>query len=768
MLTARPDRCVVLIVLLCMAASASAQQELTDERVGRAIDAGIEALYDKQEPWGHWDAEDPANAQHHNKTQFGGKTAIVCYALLSAGEQWQGNPKLYEPLKFLAEMSEEHNGTYAVGLRAHVWPKLPDKSTEVSFINALQRDAYMLTQGISDQGTYHYKLGATKYDNSNTQYGVLGVWECAKRGAAVEGTYWKRVRDHFLGDQHVDGGWGYTDDPATIRGSMTAAGLTALYITLDYLHTRDFQRPGVAEDHRVYKSILRGLAWFNSKYQPDTNPGYGRRMHYYHVGVERVGLASGWKYFNGMDWYRAGAEYLLKDQKNDGGWGATHNTAFSLIFLSRGRVPVFANKLATDSLQWNNRPNDLAHMTKWASDQFERSMNWQVIGIGQSPPRDWLDAPILYFASHQSAEQLSEQQRARIKRYIDLGGTLVINDDGGSGTFTRSMRDILEQIYPYRFKPVPRRDPLRDIVFHVSNAKVMSMHNGVRHLVVELPGDAGWVWQSRQTRDRTAWHVMANLFQYAVERATPRNRLDEHVATRRGAGGRVVHVGRARYQGNWDPEPLAWERMSVFTANAGKASPITHRLDLAEIADAEVSMIHIVGTDAVEFTEAQINAIRQYVAGGGVICFEAAGGDTAFSSAAQQMLKKAYPGRRIGRLPTTSPVISGAGIGGFDCSRIDYRVFYKQKLGTAHRPSLQAMMFDGRPQIIVSAEDFTEGMLGQPVWGVFGYDRDSARKLMTNIALYAADVHPASGPPEPEPEAADPNDPAGEPAPSAS
>jgi len=718
----------------------AAAQPVTDAEVRQAIRRGIDFLYDQQEPWGHWDDQQPpANPDHQGK-QWGGWTALATYALLAAGEDWQQNPKLLEPLKFLAEI--DIDGTYAVGLRAHIWPKLPDASSEILFLDELKEDLYLLVQGISPQTNgYRYSLGEDRYDLSCTQYGALGVWEAAKRGLPVDDRYWRTLEEKMMETQNPDGGWGYTPGGESTL-SMTAAGLAIMYILQDHLHARDFQRPGIAANHPVHQRIERGLDYFDRHFRPSAN-GYTM------VGVERVGVASGRKFFNQQDWYRAGARRFLDSQDADGamgrgGNGGTDlvNTSFALVFLSRGRVPVFMNKLAVDGYDWNNRPRDLANLTKWASREFEVSMNWQVVDLDDSRPEQWMDAPVLYLASHQPLE-LSQNQLERIKRYIDLGGTLVTVADGGDRSFTNSVRRTFEQLYPYRFQQVAADDPLFDIVYPLRGANVLALNNGVRHLVIHIPSDYSWIFQSEQQRDPTPWHLMGNIFQYAVERTQPRAKLERHLVEGTGGGGPAVHIGRARYDGNWDPEPLAWERLAAFATGEDKLTPVIHELDLADLGQAEVSMVHVVGAGAVEFTAEQVDAVRDFAQGGGVILFEAAGGDAAFTESVLQLLNRAFPDRRVRRLGGYADLITGNGLpGGYDNTRVDYRVFYKQKLGPAARPAFQAVLFDDQPRVLLSAEDLSQALLGQPVWGVFGYDTESARKLMINIALWSGLINP--------------------------
>ena len=91
-----------------------------------------------------------------------------------------------------------------------------------------------------------------------------------------------------------------------------------------------------------------------------------------------------------------------------------------LLFLSRGRHPIFMNKLKFDG-HWSNRPHDLANLTKFAKRETERQLNWQVVPIDHDW-RDWGDAPILYIASHEPPKIWAQDFD---KLYVlDLGGNV--------------------------------------------------------------------------------------------------------------------------------------------------------------------------------------------------------------------------------------------------------------------------------------------------------------------------------------------------------
>mgnify|MGYP006271508775 CR=1 FL=1 len=733
-----PLACIAAAVVTAMSPHlALADENLTDKAVRDAIEAGVKFIYDKQEKWGHWEskAQKPKDhkASHGANGQWGGTTSLATYALLSAGEEWQDNEKLTKPLAFLAQTSTY--GTYAVGIRAHVWPKLPDESAEINFFDQLREDSNLLVSGHNGKGGYRYVLGENNYDNSCTQYGVLGVWEVAKRGVPVNPKYWQLVEEHFMNVQSPDGGWGYKGG-ANSTMPMSAAGLAVLYITLDYLHTDDFRRSGVTPNHPVYKRINRGLEYFDKNFKPTTNG-------YLAVGIERVGLASGRKFFNGQDWYRSIAARMVKSQKENGsiggGGGGVVQTAFSLVFLSRGRVPVFANKLEIPDEDWNNRPRDLAHLTKWASDQFEQDMNWQVISV-ERDATDWLDAPILYIASHKPLN-LTDKQWRKLKRFVDLGGLIVTTADDSSRAFTRSVQEGFEKLYPYKFQQIEDDDYLADIVYPLDRLRVQTLHNGVRHLVLHIPYDVSGRFQVDDRNRDDDWKLMANAFQYAIGKSgSPRPRLEAHFEQKRGRASRTLQVAQVQHDGNWNPEPAAWSRLDIFSTNNASLGVNSYPVPLAELAGSDRPLAHIAGVGRTEFSDADADALRKYALNGGTAVIEAVGGDSDFAGSVRGLLSEAFPDSRLSLLNAGHPIITGEGLeGAFDNSTIDYRRFLKQRLagGLMGRPQLMAIELEGRAAVVVPSEDLSMGMSGVNSWGIFGYDIESARRIMTNIALYA-------------------------------
>ena len=110
--------------------------------------------------------------------------------------------------------------------------------------------------------------------------------------------------------------------------------------------------------HPGVGSVSLGLAWLAKHFTVTKNVG-GRvhfgdgspnaMVYYYLYALERAGVLTGTVDVGSHDWYREGANYIIKSQKEDGSWssgGGGHpawDTCFSILFLKKSTRPLVAS-----------------------------------------------------------------------------------------------------------------------------------------------------------------------------------------------------------------------------------------------------------------------------------------------------------------------------------------------------------------------------------------------------------------------------------------
>jgi hypothetical protein len=735
--------------------SPASSRPVTDAEVRSAIEAIVSELYDRYEEDSHWEGVYSAFSQ--GKSPQGGHTALVALALLYAGESPQ-QPKLREAITYLAEL--EMAGVYAVGIRASVWGELPPV-----FIDFLQQDADWLMGAFSQHSngwTYGYEPDSHRIDNSCTQYGALGLWSAARRDCEVPPDYWRRLEERFVAMQADNGGWAY-DLQRSITGSMTAAGLTVLFVTRDMQHTDLYRRVG--QTGPTDDSIARGLAWFDANYSPTSNPGQNLHYSYYMYGVERVGLASGVKYFGGRDWYHSGAEALMeflgtRTERRGyiaSGNATTKDLAFGLLFLCRGRRPVAINKLQDDEWTWNNRPGDAAALAAFLSDEMEQTIGWQCVPADVSV-EGWLDAPVLYIASHEDigyAEHLTEADdldrprstAGRIRQYVRRGGMVVAAADGSSRTFARSIEQLGRAMFPdAAWRRLPDDHAIFSVVYDLTDRppEVWGLTNGVRELVILVPRldpglhlHMGRGLPHNTDASRKTYQLMSNVVYYASGMQPLPPRLAAYAPdepSRRATWQR--RLARASYGGPWDPEPEALPTFARWMRQRAAAEIVLTKTNLAALDD-EADLTIVSGVDAYTLDDDELASIDAYLAQGGTILIETTGGRGTFSRSMEQQLAK-HLGSSARSLART-PIVTGDGIrGAVDCRIVRYTAATWPVLGTLEqRPRLRGIELDGRVAVLFSHEDLVHALLGRPVWDVVGYEAEAARRLLRNILAAA-------------------------------
>lgn len=733
---------LLFIIGVCHSHAVGQSEPLTDGEVSLAIEKAVTWLKKQQNDDGHWDQGSYSSGDRG----WGGDTALVCLALLYADES-PNSEYLSRALDWLSR--QELSGTYAVALRAHALSRVG----KGRFESTVRQDLRWLIRAAGppnspNEGAYGYTEEDSRsrwWDNSNSQYGVLGVWtatDVLKDSSELRG-YWDSVRDHWLKTQLADGGWSYRGgDDAT--GSMTVAGIATLFVVLDRLES-----PSGKITEKLRNAIDGALDWLGREFTPDNPHGAQQWRYYYLYGVERAGRASGFKYFRTRDWFRVGARALVDEQESNGPWGNTsgtnaqRNTAFSLMFLCHGRAPLLFNKLdVTDD--WAARPRDVAGLTWYAQSALERLLNWQIVTLDGSIS-DLLEAPVLYLSNRGDWEPSSAEIQ-KLREYCVRGGMLFCVAENASENFTKVFREIADRAFPeYRLTGVGKDHPLLsgDVQFPIEDAPLMlEVNNGVRTLMLLSTRDLGNTWSRFRTKGRLAkWYQLGlNVYLYATDRRIKTSRLQSTIIPEKAVETkRTIRVGRVKHSGDWSIEPYGWTRLTRYMNNVtGTRMLVSSSVDVSHSGLREqFDILHMTGTEPFELTPDEMSGLRLFLTAGGVLIGDAANGSQEFANSFERAMTQILRTEPV-LVPESAALLKGSDIpDAVDLSGTTYRRSARQRTSVVRdRPALRAYSLGGRMAIIYSPLDISVGLLGTEVFGCAGYEPESALRIMRNLLLY--------------------------------
>jgi hypothetical protein len=275
----------------------------------------------------------------------------------------------------------------------------PDKPTAGPHLPAaagkLHADVEKYRQGLL--GTDTKGKGRPHDDNSNSQFGVLGVWTARKHGVPVENAL-VLIEKRYLATQNTSGGWPYSGPAPGPDGSpsMTCAGLIGLATSIGHREERVLKAevakpPAKKPDETAKPNPPPGTDPNDPFFNPPPNPptaepakkpdappapkpkrpaaidaavnrgmdhladalagrvvGKGPRMSttdlYFLWSMERVGVIYGVDKFGKTDWYEYAADQLVSSQNPNGSWGGRDGdgpvveTAFALLVLARSNL----------------------------------------------------------------------------------------------------------------------------------------------------------------------------------------------------------------------------------------------------------------------------------------------------------------------------------------------------------------------------------------------------------------------------------------------
>lgn len=427
---------------------------LSAEAVRSGVDGAIAFLRQKQRPSGEWD-EYPGYRP--------GTTALCALALLSAGLD-KDDPTVAKALEFLRDFSpEKQNQTYPISLQTMVFC-LADPESDRARIEA--NVAWLVERQLKTSNEYDggwsyvgIDQASERADNSNSQFAVLALYEAEQIGVAIDEAVWKRAENYWSRMQNDDGSWGYRASSLNSEGfrsgygtgSMTCAGIAALAMCSgvreaarariegdDFLCCQDFE-------DEIAVRISSGLNWMGKHFSARANPGRAAGtdtyFFYYLYGLERIGRLTANRFVGRSDWYREGADALLRrkgalsqfwNAQKDLAGNNCVSTAFALLFLSKGRWPVLVSKLKYgDGEDWNAHPNDLARLTRRVEREWKTNLIWQTIDAKRATLDDLLQTPILSISGTETPVPVDEEEKRRLiqnlRGYLEQGGLSLIH-----------------------------------------------------------------------------------------------------------------------------------------------------------------------------------------------------------------------------------------------------------------------------------------------------------------------------------------------------
>jgi hypothetical protein len=787
---------LLLVFIFAGVAHAQGQAEPLVQKVKVSIAKGVKYLVGQQKSNGGWES-----TVDDVKTNYvGGSTALCVLALLNCDgvlEPAQEKERLAAIKAGLANLRGINAPT--VYVRALQTMAFAEANTDLATVKANAQwliDARVFHDKKFVGWDYGSRPNATATDASNSQYAMLALWYARQAGAEIPREVWQSIHDYYRRTQGPDGYWNYSAyyGPEMQKPSvtMTVAGLCGLLIAGSEINggREQWQANGRFTNCGKYgdnEGVAQALHWINKNFTLDASD----RAYYHLYGLERAGRLSGLRFFGEHDWYREGSEFLVKRQEADGAWAKRPghdrwphvNTAFALLFLSKGRTPVLISKLVhgnwprrEDDLDWNNDRNDLRHLTEYFSKEDKlfgkKPLAWQTYDImralyarNNAPTKDdetaivadMRQSPILYLTGHESPLlRLQDQETAMIKRYLENGGFLFAEACCGDPDFDKGIKQWVKNNWPGHeltylesthpvwgcFNLVPAGDPY----------KLMGLQVGCRTIMLYSPQDLSCRWESNQRKDgptQRAFELGANIAAYATGRTPPQPRLtpidiagaaEMKEPRKRG----YFQVGQIRHGADWQPAPKAMSNLMEHVHKKIPGLDVMLKTEQVRLSEKETviatKFFYMHGRGEFRVDPGHLDPLRFTLKNGGLLLADACCGNEAFDKSFRQFAQALFPEGKLVRLNADAK----------DRDPLFGKVLNDEVLSAANikcrtkangpmqemDPFVEGIRVDGRWVVLYSKYDLGCALERNTSADCVGYDHESALRIATAAVRY--------------------------------
>ncbi|MFM7740849.1 MAG: DUF4159 domain-containing protein, partial [Planctomycetota bacterium] len=497
---------------------------------------------------------------------------------------------------------------------------------------------------------------------------------------------------------------------------------------------------------------------------PSPDPIGREGKYYYLYGMERAGRMSGQRFIGPFDWYREGAAHLVKDQGFDGSWqrddrfGMSRdiNTAFALLFLSKGKRPiVFGKYQYGDDQNWDLHPPGIHYLTRETEKAWQLPLNWQTVDGNTAEVNDLLEAPVL-FISGQEAISLNAEQKKNLKSYVENGGFLFVEACQGDGCgnnvpFDASFRTLMAELFPdSKLEPLPPEHPVWSANFPIKpdpERPLLGLQACCRTSVIYCPRNLSCYWQldrpnflksvSKDIVEEITYcrQIGINVAAYATNRE-----LNDKLERPKLAAGvnvellkdRFLELPKLRHNGGADEAPNAWNNLlQDFRSQTQMNLVLEKKLiepTFEQLADHPFIFLH--GRSRFSFDPQQREELRKYLQRGGFLFADSICGAREFTDAFRAEFKQILPDNPLEPIPPDHPI--------WQDERYGYNLTQsKVTLNTPDRnapggftsqqvaPQLEGIEIDGRLAVVFSPVDLSCALENASATQCRGYSRDS-------------------------------------------
>lgn len=799
-------RWLPVVALLCGAlysarpvlAQAAPTRKVEAEDVRRAIESGRRFLLSRQDKAkGGWDVHflHPIGSAGLRD----GTTGLCTLALINAGEDIKSKP-MQAALGYLRKMGAPNASSrvYSVSLQIMALAAAEPERDAVLIDRCAAWLAEAQVTSTRNKGGWSYGISNEKSaDESNTQFALLALHEAERIGIKVKPTVWPLAAEYWLtrqlkGDVSF-GSWGYQERPGT--GSMTCAGLTSLIIASGRIHGGDVRVQGDnviccggggaddAKSAEIARAIDDGLNWLGKNMSVDLMPGspFGAstiHLLYYLYGLERVGRLTAHRFIGEVDgvkfdWYRQGAAKLIKEQAASGSWTGAGgdeaypeiSTAFALLFLSKGRWPVVVARLKHGtSDDWTMHRDGVNNLVRFVETRWKKNLTWQVIDIRNARVEDLLEAPVL-FISGQNELDFSPEQKQLLRRYVDEGGFIFAENCCGGRAFDAKFTALMGELFPE--SPLRKLDPSHPIWY--ADGKVdpehLAPHFGIdaccRTSIVYCSESLSCYWHlSRIGREEESRVVQAritaydqlgcNVLSYATNREL-KEKLDAPQLSATDPTNKPIvpgqlSVAKVSHGGGADDAPAALPNLLRLMGDKLpiRTNPARRMLALTDPAIFENPVLFLHGRRAFTLSDAERQALRQYVERGGLLFVDAICSAEPFVEAIRVEMKATFK-EPLEPIPASHKIFTTY-YRGFDLatSKVSLREPRSAGPGQPIRaelnridPRLEGIEINGRYGVIFSPYDISCALENSTSSLCKSYLKADAAKIGVNVLLYA-------------------------------